>query len=50
MDDIVSQMEKILSDELGKSIDAQIMKNLFDLDPIVVRKRKLKKLLEKFNI
>jgi hypothetical protein len=43
--DIESELTSMLSDELSKSIDAEIMKNLFS----DFKKDKINKILEKIN-
>ena len=43
--DIESELTSMLSDELAKSIDAEIMKNLFN----DFKKDKINKILEKIN-
>ena len=43
--DIESELTSMLSDELSKSIDAEIMKNLFN----DFKKDKINKILEKIN-
>ena len=43
--DVESELTSILSDELAKSIDAEIMKNLFG----DFKKDKINKILEKIN-
>ena len=43
--DIENELTSILSDELAKSIDAEIMKNLFN----DFKKDKINKILEKIN-
>ena len=43
--DVESELTSMLSDELAKSIDAEIMKNLFN----DFKKDKINKILEKIN-
>jgi len=48
MIDIVEQLEKMLSDELTKSIDKQIINKIMD-DPIMKRNIKIPKILDKIK-
>ena len=45
--DIQDELSSLLADELAKSIDAEIMKNLFGSDK---KKNKINKILEKIKI
>lgn len=48
MIDIVEQLEQILSNEISKSIDQQIINKLMD-DPIMKRNTKIPKILDKIK-
>jgi len=43
--DIIDEMTSILSDELAKSIDAEIIKNLFNNE----KQEKINRIIEKIN-
>ena len=48
MIDIVEQLEQILSNEISKSIDQQIINKLMN-DPIMKRNNKIPKILDKIK-
>jgi hypothetical protein len=48
MIDIVEQLEQILSNEISKSIDQQIINKLMN-DPIMKRNTKIPKILDKIK-